>query len=55
MGVERYNHEAQFNCLVSSVDFNSLPEGEILAQLKTNYSGLDELYVQRRLETFGPN
>jgi len=55
MGVERYNHETQFNCLVSSVDFNSLPEGEILAQLKTNYSGLDGLEVQRRLETFGPN
>ena len=38
-----------------SVDFNSLPEDEILAQLKTNYSGLDELEVQKRLETFGPN
>jgi len=37
------------------VDFNSLPEDEILAQLKTNYSGLDELEVQKRLETFGPN
>lgn len=37
------------------MDFNSLPEDEILAQLKTNYSGLDELEVQKRLETFGPN